>query len=114
MAAGIAVPVQAPASELRALSSVLTDEVLGGWREVAPNWAGGAVYANEADVNEPEWVDAAFGKANYERLLRVKREWDGEGVFWANRGVGSEGWRVEDGGIGERGIGTMDGRLCRV
>ncbi|KAH7130145.1 hypothetical protein B0J11DRAFT_503949 [Dendryphion nanum] len=110
MVGGVFVSPRATAAELSSLSASLTNDVFGEWRAVAPNSRGGAVYGNEADVNEPDWIEAAYGRENYGKLLRLKREWDPEGVFWANRGVGSEEWVVQDGG--DRGIGTMDGRLC--
>lgn len=82
-----------------------------GWRDVTP---GSGSYINEGDAQDWEWKEAFFG-SNYERLARVKREWDPEGVFWAIGGVGSDEWEIRDLGGGKReGIVTQDGRLCRV
>ncbi|KAG9231267.1 hypothetical protein BJ875DRAFT_383355 [Amylocarpus encephaloides] len=60
-----------------------------------------AAYMNEADVGEPGFQRAFYGK-NYERLLRIKKQYDPDGLFWVETGVGSEGWRLED------------RRLCKV
>ncbi|KAI4694177.1 uncharacterized protein J4E84_002759 [Alternaria hordeiaustralica] len=82
-----------------------------GWRDVTP---GSGSYINEGDAQDWEWKEAFFG-SNYERLARVKREYDPEGVFWAIGGVGSDEWEVRDVDGGKReGIVTQDGRLCRV
>jgi hypothetical protein len=80
------------------------EEVMEGIRRVTP--AGGAYY-NEADVLEPEWQRTFFGE-KYSRLLRVKRERDPWGLFWAVTTPGSERWRV----LEERGLPTQNGRLC--
>ncbi|KAK4222797.1 hypothetical protein QBC38DRAFT_489055 [Podospora fimiseda] len=72
--------------------------------------AGSGAYFNEAGRLEPNWQESFFGRGNYERLLKVKREVDPLGVFWAPRTVGSEGWEVETGD----GLPTGNGRLCRV
>lgn len=63
---------------------------------------GGAAYQNEADFRQRNWQQTFFGES-YGRLLRVKRRWDPQGFFYALKGVGSEGWRVGEGG-----------RMCRV
>lgn len=86
----------------------LTEDVLGPLRAASPN---GGAYGNEADVNEPNWQQAFWGQ-NYERLLRIKKEWDPKGVFYVHHGVGSEEWEVV-GGVKFGNIPTQDGRLCR-
>ncbi|KAG8724815.1 hypothetical protein FRC09_013776 [Ceratobasidium sp. 395] len=48
-----------------------------------------AAYFNEADPQEPVWKKAFFG-AHYNRLLRIKRDVDPEGLFTCNRCVGSD------------------------
>ena len=48
----------------------------------------------EADASEPDWQQSFYGE-NYERLLEIKGRWDPWGLFWANTGVGSEGWSVK-------------------
>jgi hypothetical protein len=75
-------------------------------RDVTP---GSGAYMNEADVQEPDFQKSLYG-SGYERLLRIKKERDPWGVFYAVTGVGSEEWMVE----GTRGFPTQQGRLCRV
>jgi hypothetical protein len=66
-------------------------------------------YMNEADVAEPNFQYSMYGD-NYDRLLKIKKERDPWGLFYAVTGVGSEYWVVE----GTRGLPTQQGRLCRV
>ncbi|KAK0672104.1 hypothetical protein QBC41DRAFT_344015 [Cercophora samala] len=80
-----------------------TDEI----RRVTP---GSGAYYNEAGRLEPDWQASFFGRENYARLLKVKREWDPWVLYWAHKGVGSEGWAVETGD----GLSTNNGPLCRV
>ena len=70
-------------------------------------------YMSESDPTEPEWQKAKFG-GNYERLLRVKKVLDPEGVFWCKQCVGSELWDVEgDEEVEvENGVGRSRVRLC--
>ncbi|KAG8722046.1 hypothetical protein FRC09_006928 [Ceratobasidium sp. 395] len=48
-----------------------------------------ASYFNEADPQEPLWKKAFFGR-HYDRLLKIKRKVDPEGLFTCNRCVGSD------------------------
>ncbi|KAK0617778.1 hypothetical protein B0T17DRAFT_495718 [Bombardia bombarda] len=73
---------------------------------------GGGAYFNEAGGElEPDWQHSFFG-TNYDKLLKVKRERDPWGVFWAPATVGSESWAVELAVQG--GLKNQNGRLCRV
>jgi len=110
LAAGVTVPGTASPEQAAAQGRVLTDDIMGGWRRVAPNEKGGGAYANEGDLNEPNWQEAFHGDT-YAELRRVKKKWDPEGLFYAYRTVGSEEWEIRD---GERGVQTQDGRLCRI
>jgi hypothetical protein len=92
---------------LAAGNAVLTNEILGPLRDATPN---GGSYGNEADISEPNWQKAFWGD-NYERLLRIKNQFDPTDLFYVHHGVGSESWQVED---GDRGVQTQDGKLCRV
>ncbi|KAL4904092.1 hypothetical protein BDW74DRAFT_185763 [Aspergillus multicolor] len=56
-------------------------------REFAPDTA---VYMNEADPWEPDYVDAFWGRENYDRLLGIKREVDPQGILRVWKGVGWE------------------------
>lgn len=60
-----------------------------------------ASYVNEGDINEPEWQNIYWGE-NYPELLRLKREWDPKGVFYAKSTPGTEEWSE-----------ILDGKLCR-
>lgn len=70
---------------------------------------GGGAYINEADLSEPNWQSAFFGR-NYEDLVKVKQARDPKQVFWAPTTPGSEGWAVQ----GQSEIPTQNGRLCRA
>ncbi|PGH13948.1 hypothetical protein AJ79_03363 [Helicocarpus griseus UAMH5409] len=103
-------PENATAEQLQVTGERLTNEILGPWKEVAPQSEGAGSYMNEASVVEQEWQKEFWG-ANYERLLEVKRKWDPKEVFYAHHAVGTEGWEVRDGDVGPP---TQNGRLCRV
>ncbi|RAH72409.1 FAD-binding domain-containing protein [Aspergillus aculeatinus CBS 121060] len=60
-------------------------------REFTPD---SGAYQNEADPFEPDPIGAFWGKANYERLLRIKKEVDPENMFTVHQGVG---WDRDDG-----------------
>jgi hypothetical protein len=59
-------------------------------------------YFNEADSYEVDWQKSFFGE-NYEKLRRLKENYDPENVLWCRRCVGSE-----------KLVETKDGRLCTV
>ncbi|KAF1839395.1 FAD-binding domain-containing protein [Decorospora gaudefroyi] len=98
-------PRSSPATQLAARAA-LTNGTMRAWRDVTP---GSGAYLNEADRLEPDWQRSFWG-ANYERLVGIKREMDRRDVFWVDRGVGSEGWRVES----VDGVPNENGPLCRV
>lgn len=90
------VPVagNAPAAERAAAQRTLTDVVDAGLRAAAPD---GCSYVNEADPFQPDWQTAFWG-TNYAELLRIRKKWDGEGVFYAVSTPGTEAWsQIEDG-----------------
>lgn len=70
---------------------------------------GSGAYTNEADVQEPNFQSSFWG-SNYNKLKKIKCNWDPSGVFWAPASVGSESWEVQT----EDGLPTQNGRLCRV
>ena len=57
-------------------------------RKIAP--AAGS-YVAESSFFERDWQRSYWG-SNYARLLRIKREYDPEGLFYVHHGVGSEDW----------------------
>ncbi|TLD29206.1 hypothetical protein PspLS_04277 [Pyricularia sp. CBS 133598] len=67
-------------------------------RERSP---GTGTYMNEADWGNPLWKEDFYG-ANWEKLKKIKKDVDPDGVFYCPTCVGSEDWVVED------------GTLCRV
>ncbi|KAJ4355159.1 hypothetical protein N0V95_003181 [Ascochyta clinopodiicola] len=105
------VPDNATPAQLKNASDHLTFDIMTPWREVAPNSAGGGVYLNEADIQEPDWQIDFYGAKHYPKLLKLKQKWDPRGLFYATTAVGSESWEVRD---GEQGTQTQNGRLCRV
>lgn len=105
------VPDNATPSQLKNASDTLTYDIMDPWRKIAPSAAGGGVYLNEADIQEPDWQTAFYGAAHYPRLLAIKQKWDPRHVFYATTAVGSEAWEIRD---GEQGLQTQNGRLCRV
>ncbi|KAF2129387.1 hypothetical protein P153DRAFT_403119 [Dothidotthia symphoricarpi CBS 119687] len=96
------------AAGYKAANAILTNDLIGGLRKVSP--AGGS-YANEAEISEPDWQNAFWGK-NYPRLLTIKKQYDPTDLFYVHHGVGSENWAVDDKGI--VGVQSQDGPLCRV
>jgi FAD/FMN-containing dehydrogenase len=60
-------------------------------KTVAPN-AGS--YVSESDYFLKNWQTAFWG-GNYERLARVKKQYDPDGLFFVHHGVGSEDWSAD-------------------
>ncbi|RAK96029.1 FAD-binding domain-containing protein [Aspergillus ibericus CBS 121593] len=52
------------------------------------------VYFNEAAPTQDDF-QTAFWDRHYERLRRIKNQWDIDGLFMVRNGVGSEDWDVE-------------------
>lgn len=82
-----------------AAQNQITRELLPPLERLTP---GGAVYLNEGDFQDRHFKTTFYG-AHYERLLRVKRKWDAEDIFYARTAVGSDRWEERP-----------DGRLCRI
>ena len=61
-------------------------------RAAAPD---AGAYVNECDYFQADWQNAFWGP-NYQRLARIKRQFDPDGLFFVHHGVGSESWS-EDG-----------------
>ncbi|KAH8841416.1 hypothetical protein MCOR27_000893 [Pyricularia oryzae] len=85
------------ADNLEPWSSVRGD-MTTAMRERSP---GTGTYMNEADWGNEFWKEDFYGE-NWERLRRIKKDVDPEGVFYCPTCVGSEDWVVDN------------GRLCRV
>ncbi|KAK5999244.1 VAO-type flavoprotein oxidase [Cladobotryum mycophilum] len=63
-------------------------------RDLTPN---SGAYINEAFPFEKNWQKVFWG-ANYERLLKIKRQIDPTDVFWCAPCVGNERWEVQQNG----------------
>ncbi|KAK3317592.1 hypothetical protein B0T19DRAFT_435238 [Cercophora scortea] len=99
-------PVGLTAQEADAVDAK-AKKYLDPWRALTP---GAGAYINEGDPAEPNWQQSFYGD-HYPRLLRIKREVDPYGVFWAPTTVGSEAFEVvTDDGYPS----SQNGRLCRV
>ncbi|GJN69911.1 hypothetical protein PLICBS_003963 [Purpureocillium lilacinum] len=90
---------EAPFEDMVAEQNRMTREVQPVIEAATP---GAGAYMNEADFQQPDFQETFFG-ANYDRLLRIKKKYDPNGLFYATAGVGSEEWTVK-----------KDGRLCRA
>lgn len=89
----------APVAEMAARQDRITDAIMPAIEAVSP---GAGAYINEADYQQADWQWVFFG-AHYPRLLRVKRKYDPDGVFYNKIAVGSERWEVRP-----------DGRMCEA
>jgi hypothetical protein len=58
---------------------------------------------SEGNIEHPNFQDEYWG-SNYERLLKIRQEWDSEGLFYGKALVGTEGWDL----VGE------PPRLCKI
>lgn len=95
-------------ADVAAYSADMTASWMPIIRDATPGSGG---YASEGDVSEPDFKESFYGLEKYERLYGIKRRYDPTGLFYANKGVGSDEWYV----TGQvEGFPTQDGRLCRV
>lgn len=49
----------------------------------------GGTYFNEANPYEPDWKETFWGLEKYEKLLKIKKKVDPEGLLMCNRCVGT-------------------------
>jgi hypothetical protein len=89
----------APWSEAFQIQEKMTKEVMPLVEAATP---GSGAYVNEGDWRQPNFQKTFWG-ANYQRLLKIKKQWDPSSFFYATVGVGSEAWTVRN-----------DGRMCRA
>lgn len=59
-------------------------------REFTP---GAGAYQNEADTFEPDYVESFWGRENWNRLMRIKKEVDPDNLLTVHQGVG---WDPKD------------------
>ncbi|KAL4942348.1 hypothetical protein BDV06DRAFT_211930 [Aspergillus oleicola] len=62
-----------------------THEIMNPLRDITP---GGGAYQNEADPFEPNPIDSFWGRENYEKLLRIKKEVDPANLLTVHGGIG--------------------------
>jgi hypothetical protein len=79
-----------PAPDLAKAGAVRSrvQAAMAALRVVAPETG---AYVNECDYFQPDWQKAFWG-SHYPRLLRIKRRYDPDGLFFGHHGVGSEDW----------------------
>ncbi|KAI8978635.1 hypothetical protein BDB01DRAFT_799509 [Pilobolus umbonatus] len=63
------------------VKSYLSKEVTKAIQYVRDITPGSGAYFNEADVLEPNWQSSFWGKSNYERLSKIKKDYDPTNVF---------------------------------
>ncbi|OAX79350.1 hypothetical protein ACJ72_06331 [Emergomyces africanus] len=56
-------------------------------RDITPD---GGAYQNEADAYEPNHIDSFWGRKNYDRLLRIKKEVDPNNLITCHHCVGAD------------------------
>ena len=78
------------------MNAVINDEAVIGSENIVAAMAfiraatpGGSSYVNEGNFFEPNWKQEFWGP-NYERLLRIKRDYDPTNLFRVHHGVGSD------------------------
>ncbi|KAJ3345609.1 hypothetical protein HDU83_003909 [Entophlyctis luteolus] len=80
-----------------ASQDAITNDIVPAFEALAPN---SGAYVNEGDFRQPNFQEVFYGK-NYPALYLIKKSRDPKGLFYVNKGVGSEDWTVNG-----------DGQLC--
>ncbi|KAI9675997.1 MAG: hypothetical protein M1817_000740 [Caeruleum heppii] len=88
-----------PREENVAKGYKLINEVAPALKALAPQ---AGQYLNEASPILPSWKEEFYG-ANYDRLRKIKKEYDPKDLFYGPTAVGSDAWKV-----------AADGRMCRA
>ncbi|KAI0169579.1 FAD binding domain protein [Hypoxylon sp. FL1284] len=94
-------------ANIKAASDRLTFDWMKRWRDVTP---GAGSYMSEADYIEPDFTQAFFG-SKYQRLYRLKQQYDPFSVFYAHTAVGSEDWHMSEMILGN--LPSQNSKLCR-
>ena len=89
------------------LSKNLTFEWNPRWIQLTP---GSGTYMSESDYIEPDWKSSFYG-SKYDRLYKIKQQWDPNDVFYAQNAVGSEDWYMQDMILGH--LPSQNSKLCR-
>ncbi|XXH05344.1 hypothetical protein Hte_011770 [Hypoxylon texense] len=83
----------------KAAQDSITYDFLPKLAALTPN---GGAYLNEGDFQQPDFQAVFYGD-HYQKLLRIKDEYDPDDIFYVQTGVGSDRWKED-----------VEGRLCRV
>jgi hypothetical protein len=105
-------------SSWEALNKTAEEQVTVSLREgsvaaLVPLAPDAGAYISESDPTEKRWKEVYYG-ANYEKLLKIKDQWDPKGVFWNKNGVGSDLWELVGPWGPDNGVGQNPVQLCRV
>lgn len=87
----------APPGHMDTQHKMISDEIMPPLQKLASG-----AYMNEADWRNPRWKEEFYGE-NYEKLVKVKNEWDRDGLWWVETGVGSDKRTID-----------KNGRLCKA
>jgi len=87
-----------PNAKIQGVYDDITNNKVRAMKDVAP--ATGC-YMNEADRFDPDYLVNFYGE-HAQKLAKIKRRWDPEGLFYCPTCVGSQEWSVQ-----------ADGGLCR-
>ncbi|KAK2603558.1 hypothetical protein QQS21_004238 [Conoideocrella luteorostrata] len=88
-----------PFSDMLERKAYLVDNIVPALEAVTP---GSGSYLNEVDSwYKGDWKREFYG-VNYDRLVRVKRQYDPDHFFYAYTGISSDDWHTD-----------ANGRLCR-
>jgi FAD/FMN-containing dehydrogenase len=79
---------------------ILTNTIDAALIDASPN---GGAYVNEGNLEHPDWQDAYWG-SNYQRLHKIRKQWDPQGILYGKALVGTEEWDLVD----------EPPRLCKV
>jgi len=85
------VPWKAPDPATPRNDAQAVDRAMAPLYRIVPD---GGSYVSESNFFNARWSEAFWGE-NYPRLLRAKRRYDPDGLFFAHHGVGSEEWSAD-------------------
>lgn len=88
----------APWENMEAAQKRMTKEFMPKLEAITPR---SGVYMHEADFRDENWLHNMFG-INAPRLLKIKKKYDPDNLFYIFKGIGSNWWNVAE-----------DGRMCR-
>ncbi|KAI9658405.1 MAG: hypothetical protein M1821_002538 [Bathelium mastoideum] len=81
------------------MQTALTEVQVPQLENITP---GSGSYPNEGNFQQPDYKEVFYGE-NYDRLLKIKQQYDPESILYGRTSVGSDQWVEQE-----------DGRLCRL